>query len=569
MPIEMNDGNGSRAEDEIPALEDIELTHEDLKEIDAESLRFAESVAKGHGADPAMKSVNETLMPGGAVLVNEERIPLCAELPESFGGGEIVKTLHEQRVRYDFSVSVTRIALDLEKKVVVDDAGERHVITPSTLEYGPPRFSVTWDALATLTVLVGQFAMPFNRLGRLFSTQEKRFSAGTLSRMFRYVAHRWVPIYLELGNQLANSEILSGDDTSCRVIEVSRFSKLEKKPDEPPWADYRTPKAAKESLRRCEKARKDRMRRRDEGDRSAIRTSEETPSLGVLIGRELTFESPLKNTDGPKEAIHTTVISGRSDANVPNSLIVFYRSHIGSFGNLLAAILKKREPHRKALIVQGDLSTSNLVTSSEILEHFDVRTIGCSAHARRPFAIYEDEDPDRCAYMLHLFLGLAIHEHELDIQGRNRENVLAVRNTDSRELWNDILELAKNIANRWSKGTKLGNGARYIINHFDALTAYLDDPRLEPSNNLRERMLRMEKMIEDSSMFRRSLEGRFALDIVRTILQTAVAAGVPIHEYLVSVLRTDDDDIRAHPDRFTPRAWAEANLDVEPSPSSP
>ena len=28
-------------------------------------------------------------------------------------------------------------------------------------------------------------------------------------------------------------------------------------------------------------------------------------------------------------------------------------------------------------------------------------------------------------------------------------------------------------------------------------------------------------------MFRRTLEGRFALDVVRTILQTAVAAGAP------------------------------------------
>jgi hypothetical protein len=112
----------------------------------------------------------------------------------------------------------------------------------------------------------------------------------------------------------------------------------------------------------------------------------------------------------------------------------------------------------------------------------------------------------------------------------------------------------------WSKATKLGTAARYIINHFDALTAYLDDPRLEPSNNHRERMLRMEKLIEGSSMFRRSLEGRFVLDVARTILQTAVAAGVPVHEYLVSVLRANDDEIQANPSRFTPREWAATKL---------
>lgn len=31
------------------------------------------------------------------------------------------------------------------------------------------------------------------------------------------------------------------------------------------------------------------------------------------------------------------------------------------------------------------------------------------------------------------------------------------------------------------------------------------------------------------------------LDVLRTVMQTAVAAGAPVHEYLVSVLRTDPD----------------------------
>ena len=41
--------------------------------------------------------------------------------------------------------------------------------------------------------------------------------------------------------------------------------------------------------------------------------------------------------------------------------------------------------------------------------------------------------------------------------------------------------------------TPLGTGARHIIKHFDKLTAYLDDPRLDATNNLRERLLRTEK----------------------------------------------------------------------------
>ena len=76
-------------------------------------------------------------------------------------------------------------------------------------------------------------------------------------------------------------------------------------------------------------------------------------------------------------------------------------------------------------------------------------------------------------------------------------------------------------------------------------------------------MLRTEKLIEKSSMFRHTLEGRFVLDIVRTVLQTAVAANVPVLEYLVSVLRSSPEEIEAEPARLTPLAWADAHLETD------
>ena len=283
----------------------------------------------------------------------------------------------------------------------------------------------------------------------------------------------------------------------------------------------------------------------------------------MLIGGKLTFESPRRNGDGSKQSLNTTVVSGRSAADDPRSLIVLYRSHLGGCGNLLEALLRLRDKKARDVVLQGDLSSTNLVTAPELVNRFNIKSIGCSAHARRPFANYEHEDPVRCSFMLHMFLGLAIHEQQLDIFGRNRDNVLAVRQEESRAAWAQILSIAKDMTETWSKETKLGAGARYIIKHFDKLTAYLDDPRLEPTNNLRERMLSMEKLIEGSSMFRKSLEGRFVLDVVRTLLQTAVAAGVPVHEYLVAMLRADPDEVANHPERFTPRAWLAARAGAE------
>jgi hypothetical protein len=379
--------------------------------------------------------------------------------------------------------------------------------------------------------------MPMNRLATLLSTDAKRFSAGALARMLHYVAERFAPIYETLFDSLADASIVTGDDTSCRVLEVSRhFAKAangDTKP--PPWHDYRNIEAAQALLQK------------------------DDDSLAAILASDLGFEHVRRNGDGNKKALHTTTISGRSNADDPRSLVVFYRSHLGGFGDLLQVLLRKRNPARRALTIQSDLSTVNLVADGQLLESFTFRYAGCASHARRPFALYEQEDPLRCGAMLHMFKGLFLHERGLDLVGRNNDNVLAVRGVDCRELWQQIKELAEDMSEQWSRETKLGESARYITRNYDKLTAYLDDPRLSLTNNFSERMLRLEKLIENSSLFRTSLEGRFALDVMRSVLQTAVAAGAPLQTYLLAVLRASPAEVAANPERFTPLAWADAN----------
>ena len=126
-----------------------------------------------------------------------------------------------------------------------------------------------------------------------------------------------------------------------------------------------------------------------------------------------------------------------------------------------------------------------------------------------------------------------------------------MRGHDSRALWNEIKELAETATKKWSKGTKLGVAANYILRHFDKLTLYLDNPYVPLSNDFSERILRMEKLIQNNSLFRNSLEGRFALDINRTLLQTAIAARAPLQEYIDFVLRASPEEVKTNPEKFT------------------
>ena len=519
-------------------VNDIELTAEELAECAKENAEHMARFALGDRPDPALESPKEAFMQGGDVRVEEKSMAASIK-PELLVDEEIIGRMVDERERYDFNLTVSKITVAVEKAVVKDEGNSTRIISASMRDIGPPKMNVTWGFLAKTTIMVAQYAMPFNRLGSLLTVPGKRFTSATMSRMFCYVAERFVPIYLHNFQRLADARLLSGDDTTNRVLEFTRFLKSlkadPKTAGDQPWLTYATQEAAEATFKK-----------------------DAFPSLAVLTARQLGFESDRKDGDGQKTALQTTVISGRGDANDPRSMIIVYRSHIGGFGNLLSICLAARQSNLVDLTVQSDLATVNLV-SAEQKERFAIEMVGCTSHARRPFAIYENDDPESCSHMLHLFKGLYIYEKGLDLHGRNDANVRAVRGVDSRLMWEDIKELAMEMAERWSNATKLGGAARYIVRHYPKLTAYLENPIISISNDFSERMLRMENLIEANALFRNSLEGRFALDINRSMLQTAIAARAPLQDYITHVLRASPEEVKENPAAFTAQAYAREN----------
>jgi hypothetical protein len=422
------------------------------------------------------------------------------------------------------------------EKLVVEKNGETTIVAGDMLEYGPAKMAVTWNFLAHMAhmaQMVTQFAMPLHRFAKLVSSERKRFTSAEMSRYYRTTAEHFLAIYIYLGLLLADAPVLSGDDTPSLVLEVASAQKDDTAdPATLPWASYATEAKAKE-----------------------IVATQAKLKLAVRLAQVFGFASPRKDGKGDKRGFNTSMLTGRQVGDDPQSTIVFYRSHLGSVGNLLDAILQHRHANNHKLVIQSDLSTTNLV-SPTLSEKFDIRLAGCAAHARRPFALHENEDPLLCDAILHLFKGIPITEERLDLQGRNMQNTRAVRDTAQRSYWEGIREYCLQLATRWSKKTLLGQGARYVINNYERLTYYLTDPRISPSNNFSERMLRQENLIQNNALFRATLDGRGALDIMRTILQTAMAAEVDPAAYLKWVLMMPKESIDAEPQGFTPRAYA-------------
>jgi hypothetical protein len=431
-----------------------------------------------------------------------------------FGREKGLQSTYDYTKRVDLKIMVTDTTHQVE---TVTDPKTGVSVRASMAHVGPEGFQLTWGAIANLVKLHVGFAIPINRLAMLIGQPE--FTSGKICRILHYIALNLLPIYLCLIEDLSDAEIISGDDTKTKVIELD---------------------------------------------------SPEEDTLAKAIDEMLGFAQAKKNGDGAKTGLNVSLLVGRGKKEDPRSTIRFFRTHLGSVGDLLSQALEMRSPKSGPLIFQGDLSTTNL-PSHELMKRFDLTIAGCGAHARRPFWRYKDEDGAFCYFMLRGFLALSDIETRIGNLGRTREAILKLRGRYAKWVWQAlrnrcIAVTTGQIPGRatyrkdctpdiWPPGHELHRAAMYVINHFEELTRYLYNPYLQYTNNGIERALRIEKCMLSGSKFRKTRNGRAVLDVLRTINATCTAAQVDLTAYIRYVF-AHLPDLRENPKNYSPFAVA-------------
>jgi len=443
-------------------------------------------------------------------VLSKERPDRMAE----FGREKGMQSTYDSTKRVDFKILVTETTHQVE---TVTDPKTGKSVRASMADIGPEGFRLTWGAIANLVKMHVGFAIPINRLAQLIGQPE--FRSGKICRILEFVALNLLPVYFSLIESLADAEIMSGDDTKTKVLVL----------EEP-------------------------------GD----------DRLAKQIDDMLGFVQPKKNGDGDKTGLNVSLLVGRTDKNEPRSTIRFFRTHMGSVGDLLSQALEFRRPELKRLIFQGDLSTSNL-PSRELMKRFDLIIAGCGSHARRPFWRYKDEDGSLCYYMLRGFWLLSEIERRIDSRGRTEETILKLRGRYAKWTWlalknRAVAATTGEINGRatyrpgagpdiWPPDTKLHLACRYVIKHHGELTQYLSNPYLHYTNNGIERALRIEKCMLSGSKFRKTRNGRAVLDVLRTINATCTIAKIDLTVYIRYVFK-HLPDLRENPKNYTPYAVA-------------
>ncbi len=232
------------------------------------------------------------------------------ERMQEFGKEKGLHTASDKTKRMNLSVNVTEITYDVE---TVTDPETGKSVRASMKHVGPEGFQLTWEAIATLIKMHVGFAVPINRMALMIGQPE--FSSSKICRVLRYIATNLLPIYLYLFEELSDAKIISGDDTKSKVLEVSHKSHSQS----------------------------------DKGE-----------SLSGSVEEHLGWTWPKANGKGDKKALNVTLLMGRSHEMDPRSTIRFFRTHLGSVGNLMSRALEWRQPKSGSLIFQGDLSRANL-----------------------------------------------------------------------------------------------------------------------------------------------------------------------------------------------------------------
>jgi hypothetical protein len=161
--------------------------------------------------------------------------------------------------------------------------------------------------------------------------------------------------------------------------------------------------------------------------------------------------------------------------------------------------------------------------------------IGCWAHGRRRLVALQDMD-FRVAYPLKLIARLYRIEHLADARGLSPEQRAALR----RERATPVLDKLRRwfVATRSNEppSTDLGKAAGYFLNHWVALTRFVDDGRIALDNNLCEQQMRDIALGRKNYLFAGSHDAARRAAGIYSLLRTCAQYGVPPLPYFTDIL---------------------------------
>lgn len=166
----------------------------------------------------------------------------------------------------------------------------------------------------------------------------------------------------------------------------------------------------------------------------------------------------------------------------------------------------------------------------------DYQNVGCWAHARRKFAdsIPEGVKNSKAAQALKILEEAFLLEAKAREDQFSPEQILKMRQEEVKPIIEKFYAFIGEL--NPGKKTHLGEAVTYALNQKEKLTAFLDDPKIEMTNNLAERTVKPFVIARKNFLFSATDKGADASAAVMTIIETAKRNELDVYQYLKYLL---------------------------------
>jgi transposase len=160
--------------------------------------------------------------------------------------------------------------------------------------------------------------------------------------------------------------------------------------------------------------------------------------------------------------------------------------------------------------------------------------VGCNMHARRYFAKALDAKDARAARAVNAYK--VLYDIEEKLRGKPPGDVKAGRQKESKPVFDALIAWAASHRQAEPPKSLFGKAVRYLTNHKEALSRFLDDGVLPIDNGVIERAHRRPAIGRRAYLFAGSDEGARRAAVAYTVLGTCRLNGINPADYLADVL---------------------------------
>ena len=169
----------------------------------------------------------------------------------------------------------------------------------------------------------------------------------------------------------------------------------------------------------------------------------------------------------------------------------------------------------------------------------DITMVNCNAHARRkhePIA-KEAKRPGVAYRVMQYYKQLYAIERQAKKEDMTPAQRYQLRLAKSKPILNDLHDYLVEKQLLVLPKSPLGKAISYILNHWEGLTNFLKDGRLEIDNNGTEQENKAFALIRKNTLFADTVQGAIALCNLFSLLRTALLHNLDPYQYLVTVFK--------------------------------